>query len=80
MDLAGAMSGASSLADGASEARSNPNGKAQNRIKPMLKTTLLTITGKIINRHDRLKAVFDLGCRKTVLFPDRSRRSDEADS
>jgi len=59
MDLAGGIkSGASSLADGASRATSNPNGKPQNKLKIMLQTTLLTITGKIINPRDRLKTLF----------------------
>ena len=74
MDLAGGIkSGASSLADGASRARSNPNGKPQNKIKAMLKTTLLTITGKIINLHDRHNPLFSLKCPKFCFFRIKNR-------
>src|SRR5256885_12832013 len=59
MDLAGGIkSAASSLPDGASSATSNPNGKPQNKIKKMLKTTFLTITGKVINLHDHHNTLF----------------------
>jgi hypothetical protein len=55
MDLAGAIkAGASSL--GASEASSDPTGKALSQSKT-IETTFLTITGKIIKLHDRYKTL-----------------------
>jgi hypothetical protein len=75
MDLAaGTNSGPSSLADGASRPRSNPNGKAQNKTKTMLETTFLTITGKIINLHARHNTLFVVPDAAKFCFSDKEAR------